>query len=151
MESEAFKPHESLQRAIDIALWMTFKYRMQNRNYVIIQDKKTKQYQVVTKERRRKGSYIATPADYSQMSYAHIQAIRSEFEPLDHWEEIVGLFCATHGEILRFILHYQVPLEKIIRYELASRGYDKNHQWIGFDKARAIWLTPIDNANENRP
>ena len=44
------------------------------------------------------------------------------------------------GEILRFILKYKMPIERFIRYELASRGYDENHQWVGFEKAKAIWL-----------
>jgi hypothetical protein len=144
MESEAFKQHGSLQRAIDIALWMNFKYRMQNRSYVVIQDKKTKLYHLVTKEGRRKSSYIALPKNYNQMDYEQIATIRSQTSPLYHWEEIMGLFSATHGEILRFILQYQVPLEKLIRYELASRGYDKNHQWVGYDKAGEIWLTNTD-------
>jgi hypothetical protein len=144
MESEAFKEHGSLQRALDIALWMNFKYRKQNRSYVIIQDKKTKLYQVVAQMGRRKGSYIKPPQSYIKMSYEHIKSIRSQNSPLNHWEEIMGLFSSSNGEFLRFILKYQVPLDKLIRYELASRGYDQEAKWVGFSKAEEIWLTDLE-------
>lgn len=144
MESEAFKEHESLQKAIDIALWMNFKYRKQNRDYVVIQDKKTKQYQVVAQMGRRKGGYIKPPQNYKQMSYEHIKGIASEHNPLNHWEEIRGLFSTCNGEFLRFILKYQIPLDKLIRYELASRGYDQEANWVGFSKAEEIWLTDLE-------
>jgi hypothetical protein len=44
------------------------------------------------------------------------------------------------GEILRFIISHKVPLDKIIRHELACRGYDQNSRWCGFEEARKIWL-----------
>lgn len=140
MESELNKSHPSLQRAIDIAMWMNFKYRAQNRSYGVILDKKANWYNVVETKGRRKSSFIALPANYCEMTYEQIEAIRTIVNPLNHWEEIVGLFSSTHGEILRFILASELPLEKLIRYELAMRGYDENHLWAGFEKARKIWL-----------
>jgi len=50
------------------------------------------------------------------------------------------MLSVIHGEVLRFILSAKIPLEKFIKYELACRGYDKDFQWVGFDKAEAIWL-----------
>ncbi|MFC4634637.1 hypothetical protein ACFO3O_12000 [Dokdonia ponticola] len=38
------------------------------------------------------------------------------------------------------ILAYDIPLEKLIRYSLSARGYDKDHKWVGFNKAKDIWL-----------
>lgn len=140
MESEMLKEHKSLQRAIDIALWMNFKYRKDKRSYVVIQDKKSKMYQVVPQLGRKKSFCIEKPENYLEMDYQQIQIIRSELVPLNHWEEIIGLFSSAHGEILRFIIMYQVPIEKLIRYELACREHDKNHDWVGFDKASKIWL-----------
>lgn len=140
MESELEKEQVSLQRAIDIALWMNFKYREAKRSYAVLQDKKTKRYQVVLSMSERKKSCVEFPKNYLLMDYKHLEEIRSEYSPLSHWEEIIGLFSSAHGEILRFLLYYQVPLEKIIRLELASRGHDENHHWVGFEKARAIWL-----------
>ena len=140
MESELNKSHPSLQRAIDIAMWMNFKYRIDKRSFGVIQDKKAHWYDVVETKGRRKSSLITLPSDYSDMTYEQIEAIRTIVNPLNHWEEMVGLFSSAHGEILRFILANEVPLEKLIRYELAIRGYDENHLWVGFDKARKIWL-----------
>ncbi|WP_452598444.1 hypothetical protein [Pontimicrobium sp. MEBiC01747] len=50
------------------------------------------------------------------------------------------MFSTMHGDYLRFLLHYKVPLEKFIRFELASRGYDGNFNWVGFDASEKIWL-----------
>lgn len=50
------------------------------------------------------------------------------------------MFSVQDGEILRFILKYQVPLERLIRFELAARGFDKDHIWGGLEKAEKIWL-----------
>jgi hypothetical protein len=140
MESEINKSHPSLQRAIDIALWMNFKYRIDERSYGVIQDKKAHWYNVVETKGRRKSSLIPIPNDYCEMTYEQIEAIRTIVNPLHHWEEMIGLFSSTHGEILRFILAGKIPLEKLIRYELATRGYDQNNQRVGFDKATKIWL-----------
>lgn len=140
MESELLKSHSSLQRAIDVAMWMNFKYRLSERSYGVILDKKTKLYEVVETNGRRKSTLVEIPFDYSTMSYEQIQTLRTIVNPLRHWEEITGLFSSTHGEILRFIIANKIPLEKLIRYELAIRGYDLNHIWVGNDKAGKIWL-----------
>ncbi len=140
MESEIVKSHTSLQRAIDVAMWMNFKYRLDQRSYGVICDKKQNVYTVVETMGRRKSTLVELPKDYSLMDYQHIESIRTVVNPLNHWEEIVGLFSGFNGEILRFILNHKLPLEKLIRYELAIRGYDENHLWVGFDKARKIWL-----------
>jgi len=61
-------------------------------------------------------------------------------DPLRHWEEIRGMVTVIEGELLRFILEKKIPIDKLIRYELAVRGYDKDHKWCGFDKAKEVWL-----------
>lgn len=50
------------------------------------------------------------------------------------------MFSIADGEVLRFILALNIPLEKFIRYELAARGYDEDHKWVGFPQAKKIWL-----------
>lgn len=50
------------------------------------------------------------------------------------------LLTTLYGEILRFILHAKIPLEKFVREELAGRGYDENFKWVGFEEAEKIWL-----------
>ncbi len=61
-------------------------------------------------------------------------------DPLPFWEELTGVFAIMDGELLRYILHSKIPLEKLIRFELAARGFDKNHRWVGFSKSFKIWL-----------
>lgn len=140
MEQELIQFHASLQRAVDIALWMNFKYRMDKRSFGVIQDKKSNRYQVVETKGRKKANHILLPSSYAEMTYEDIQEIRSEVNPLSHWEEIAGRFATYDGELLRFILTNKIPLEKFIRHELASRGYDENQLWVGYKKASLIWL-----------
>ena len=80
------------------------------------------------------------PENHSHVSYRELDVIRQDQEPLPFWESILGIITVTDGEILRYILENKIPLDKIIRHELAGRGYDENHRWCGFDKAREIWL-----------
>ena len=87
-----------------------------------------------------KNALETLPTDYSEMAYIDIQHIRMDNDPLPHWEEIAGMISVAHGETLRFILSANIPLERFIRYELASRGYDKDFRWVGFEKAGKIWL-----------
>ena len=84
--------------------------------------------------------FLDIAKDCSQINFEQISHIRMDEAPLLFWEEIAGMFSVVGGEFLRFILHTKIPLEKLIRYELATRGYDKNTQWVGFDKAKKIWL-----------
>lgn len=81
------------------------------------------------------------PEDYSKMDYDHIDALAKDSDPLDHWAEIRGAFSTMDGEVLRFILAMDIPLNKFIRQELAARGYDENHTWVGFENAKKIWRT----------
>jgi hypothetical protein len=74
------------------------------------------------------------------MSYDEIRHIRMDKEPLPHLEALMSHFSTMDGEILRYILYAKIPLEKLIRFELADRGFDENHRWIGFEKANEIWL-----------
>jgi hypothetical protein len=68
------------------------------------------------------------PKDYSKITYDDIRHIKMQYDPLRHWEDLTGTFAVMNGKLLRFLLHTKIPLEKLIRHELASRGYDKNHR-----------------------
>lgn len=133
--------HLSKQKAIDHALWLNFQERVSKIEHGVIPS--------------FQGGYIVTPidhptfkgevfedlpADYTDMNYNDIKYIKADDDPLPHWETIFGMLSTTNGEILRYILAYNIPLEKLIRYELAMRGYDQNHQWVGFEEAEEIWL-----------
>ena len=75
------------------------------------------------------------PKDFSEMTYNDILHIKMQYDPIRHWEDLTGVFSVMNGELLRFLLHAKIPLEKLIRHELASRGYDENHHWVSFNKA----------------
>jgi hypothetical protein len=64
---------------------------------------------------------------------------------LSHWESLLGTFSVMEGELLRFILAYKIPLEKIVRHELGNRGFDHNSEWIGFKASEKLWNKEDDN------
>jgi hypothetical protein len=133
---------DNKQKAIDHALWLNFKYRIANITFGVIHgpDNNWAVLEEATSEEMGMPFLDLLPKDMSQLSYDQIRHIRMDKEPLPYWEELIGLFSTTDGEILRFILHAKMHIEKFIRFELASRGYDENHRWCGFDKAQEIWL-----------
>ncbi|MCQ4138792.1 hypothetical protein [Chryseobacterium sp. EO14] len=134
--------YEEQQKAIDQAVWLNFKHRIQNQHFGVL-DAPEDQFAVANQlmlEDLEMEFHYPLPEDYTKMSFEQIQKIRSDEDPLSHWENLVGMFSVADGELLRFILKHKIQLKKIIRYELASRGHDENHQWVGFDKAKEIWL-----------
>lgn len=134
---------DTSQKAIDFALWQNFLHRAENRTFGVISGPDDDY--IVTSEATRikiKETFIGVaPKDYEKMEYGHIESIKNDHNPLRHLEEICGVFSTVSGEFLRFILYSKLPIEKWIRYELASRGYDENMLWVGFDRAKDIWLT----------
>lgn len=130
------------QKAIDHAMWLNFKYRIAGIVFGVIhgpEDNWAVCEQATASEMKITFLDIL-PIDYSTISYKQLDTIRQDEEPLPFWSALVGLVSTADGEILRFILENKIPLDKLIRHELALRGFDKNHRWCGFDKARAIWL-----------
>ena len=77
----------------------------------------------------KKKSFETLPENHADMDYSQIREIGMAEDPLDHFEDIRGTFSVKDSELLRFILHTKITLERFIRTELANRGYDKNHHW----------------------
>ncbi len=141
MENEIEQQFADLDKAVDAALWLQFKYQLDKRKFKVVLNKASGLYAVAPKDGTiRSKSVLQLPENYENMSYEKIQTIRSDFTPLSHWEELSGMISTTHGILLRFLLYYKVPIEKWIRYEVAMRGYDENFNWVGVDQARKIWL-----------
>lgn len=148
MNTEPLDYFDNKEKAIHHALWLNFKYRIAgitfgviiapNNNFVVIEE-------AVAKELGTE--FLDIPSDYEEMNVDEIRHIRMDKNPLAHLSEIIGTFSVMDGELLRYILHSKIPLEKLIRYELALRGYDKNHRWCGFEKAEEIWLKEEQNDN----
>lgn len=62
------------------------------------------------------------------MTYDDIRHIKMQYDPLRYWEDLTETFSAMDGELLCFLIHTKISLEKLIRHELAGRGYDENHR-----------------------
>ncbi len=134
------KRYSNKQKALDDALWLNFEFRTSGDSFGVVKSKDD--YLVTNKKYKTLSNrtFKVLPKNYTDMDYKNIQQIVSDEDPLHHWEDIRGMFSVMDGEILRYILHAKIPLEKFIRYELASRGFDKDHKWCGFEKAKEIWL-----------
>ncbi len=130
------------QKAIDHAMWLNFKYRIAGIVFGVIHGPENNWAvcEQATADEMEMIFLDVLPKDFSKLNYKQLDAVRKDQEPLPFWSELVGMISVVDGEILRFILENKIPLDKIIRHELALRGFDKNHRWCGFDKAREIWL-----------
>ena len=128
-------------KAIDNALWLNFENRTTDKVYGVIQSIEHDflivpiDHPTVIEE-----TFEILPTSYASLSYDRIAEIFADRNPLWFWEELKGAFGTLNGELLRFILAYDIPLEKLIRYSLSARGYDKEMKWVGFNKAKEIWL-----------
>jgi hypothetical protein len=133
---------DSQEKAIHHCLWLNFKYRIAGIRFGIIggPDNTFAVCEQATAEEMKMPFLDILPKDYAEMSYDEMRHIRMDKEPLPHLEALMSHFSTMDGEILRYILYAKIPLEKLIRFELADRGFDKNHRWCGFEKANEIWL-----------
>ncbi len=129
-------------KAEDYAIWQNFLNRTKVERLGVVETD-TQEFRMVSSGISRMVNQKSIPLreSYGDMEFEEIQTISKDDDPLPHWEAIQGMFAITDGEILRFILQYQVPLEKFIRVELAHRGYDEDLHWVGFSKAEKIWIT----------
>lgn len=142
MKQNILEFYDELDNAIDRAVWLQFEYRNTKKQFVVyngpdddyaVSDLQTAQ------EMELDSNFYPLTKDYKNLSYERLQAIAKESYIHEHWENLLGKFSVMEGELLRFILLYQIPVEKLIRFELANRGFDQNNQWVGFDKAKEIW------------
>lgn len=134
-------PYSSHQKACDHALWLNFEHRLKHQRFGAILSYSGKHLVVSLDHPSFIGEkFNKLPKSYRKLSYSHIQEIAMDHDPLPFWETIRGMVSTIDGETLRFILRYQIPLEKFIRFELAARGYDIDNRWCGFEKAKEIWL-----------
>lgn len=142
MKQNILEFYSNLDKARDRALWLEFEHRNVPKQFVVfdgpednyaVADLQTAEEMDITHQ------YYSLPENYQHLSYRDLKGIAGDPEMLSHWESILGKFSVMEGELLRFILEYQIPLEKIIRHELGSRGFDRNNQWVGFEKSREIW------------
>jgi hypothetical protein len=127
--------------AIDNALWLNFEHRTTDKVYGVVQSIE-QDYLIVPIDHPTVAgeTFEALPDSYASMDYDRIAEIFADRNPLWFWEELKGMFSTANGELLRYILTYDIPLEKLIRYNLSARGYDKDQHWVGFTNAKKVWL-----------
>ena len=130
------------EKAIQHAMWLNFKCRIAKIKFGVIHgpDNNWAVLEEATSKELEMPFLNVLPKDLSVMSYDEMRLIKMDKDPLPHWEKILGMISTMDGEILRYILHAKLPLERLIRHELASRGYNKDHRWFGFERASEIWL-----------
>ncbi len=143
MESK-FYPVLELQKAKDKALWLNFSERAKpaelKEHYFVVDGPEF--FSVVNRqflEDLGTKFVYPLPKSYHEMTWEEMKTISKDKMPLSHWEELFGSIATMDGEVLRFILEYKVNIFRIIRTVLASRGYDQNNKWVGFDKSEEIW------------
>ena len=142
MKQSFLEFYDHLDKARDRALWLEFEHRNIPKHFMVF-DGPEDNYAVAdlqaAEEMEITHHYYSLPENYQHLSYADLKAISGDPEMLEHWEDLLGKFSVMEGELLRFILQYQVPLEKLVRHELANRGFDGSNQWIGFEEAEKYW------------
>ncbi len=131
------------QKAIEYAQWLNFKHRLSHITFGVHQDQRgvLRVFNSIIRDELDVSFTETIPEDCCELSYADLERLGADTNPLEHWSEIRGMMSTLDGDVLRFILDMKVPLEKFIRSELANRGFDKDHRWCGFEKAKEIWLT----------
>ena len=133
---------DNKEKAVHHALWLNFKYNIAKIKFGVIHGPENNW--VVLEQTTSLELEIPflniLPKNYSEISYDTIRHIKMDKYPLPHLESIIGIFSTVDGELLRFMVQTKLPLEKLVRHELAGRGYDKDHRWCGFEKAEDIWL-----------
>jgi len=142
MKQSYLEFYSNLDKARDRALWLEFEHRNIPKHFVVF-DGPEDNYAVAdlqtAEEMEITHQYYSLPENYQHWTYGDLKGIAGDPEMLEHWENLLGKFSVMEGELLKFILKYQLPLEKIIRHELGCRGFDADNRWIGFTESEKVW------------
>lgn len=142
MKQNILEFYDELNNAIDRAVWLQFQYRNQERNFVVYdgpEDNFVVSDLLTAQEMEMDSHFYSLPDSYFNLSHERLDAIAKDTDILEHWENLLGKFSVMEGELLRFIIRYHIPLEKLICHELSNRGFDQNHHWVGFEASKKIW------------
>lgn len=127
--------------AIQYAIWLNFKYRLGNTSFGVIQIDQ-EEYRIIDKVDAKEAELNFTehlPDNYEMLTFDQIELIR-ESNVLPHFENLKEFTSNLDIELLMFLTLKNFPMEKWLRYELASRGYDENLIYIGDRQARKKWI-----------
>ncbi len=125
---------------ISYTKWLNFIHRNKDQAFYVAEYTRGK-YLVCSQETPNTDTtdHIPLRGSYADIDFEHIKSIRTDMDPLKHWEELTRAIATLDGELLRFILAERIPIKRLIKYELGSRGYDDKGQWIGFEKSETFW------------
>ncbi len=99
--------YATLRKAQDAAVWLNFKHKQDDDfkslavlhgasdDFVLLEEWEAKEMEIPALE---------LPTSYANITYPHIQSIKSDVDPLTHWLEIFGSFSVMKADYLRFIL-----------------------------------------------
>lgn len=142
MKQNNLELYSDLDQAIDRAVWLQFENRSTGKKFVVY-DGPADNYAVsdlqTAQEMEMDTHFYSLPDSYFNLSHERLDAIAKDTDMLQHWEELLGKFSVMEGELLRFIIRFQIPVEKLICHELSNRGFDQNNQWVGFKASKKIW------------
>lgn len=139
--------------ALNTAIWLNFKHQALGEGLFSIMDGPNDVFSVVSRdvlEDFENPSVIPHDNHYEGMDPEVAHYIRHHPQPMEHWQEIIDMISSMDGDILRFILYTDIPLNTLIKEELAGRGYDNLGIWIGFEQSKALW-TPSLIAKPTKP
>ena len=144
MKQSILEFYDNLDKARDRALWLEFEHRNVPKQFVVFDGPEDNNNYFVAdiqtaQEMEIKHQYYSLPENYQHWTYGDLKGIAGDPEMLSHFEELLGKFSVMEGNLLKFILKYQLPLEKIIRHELGCRGFDDNN-WVGFQESEKYWM-----------
>ena len=144
MKQSILEFYDNLDKARDRALWLEFEHRNVPKQFVVFDGPEDNNNYFVgdiqtAQEMEIKHQYYSLPENYQHWTYGDLKGIAGDSEMLSHFEELLGKFSVMEGNLLKFILKYQLPLEKIIRHELGCRGFDDNN-WVGFQESEKYWM-----------
>ena len=142
MKQNILEFYDQLDKAIDRAVWLQFEHRNTKRKFVVYdgpEDNFAVSDLQTAVEMEMDSHFYSLPDSYFNLSHERLDAIAKDTDMLQHWEELLGKFSVMEGELLRFIIRFQIPVEKLICHELSSRGFDQNNQWVGFEASKKIW------------
>lgn len=144
MKQSILEFYDNLDKARDRALWLEFEHRNVPKQFVVFDGPEDSNNYFVAdiqtaQEMEIKHQYYSLPENYQHWTYGDLKGIAGDPEMLSHFEELLGKFQVMEGNLLKFILKYQLPLEKIIRHELGCRGFDDNN-WVGFQESEKYWM-----------
>ena len=142
MKQKILEFYDQLDKAIDRAVWLQFEHRNSKRKFVVYDGPKDN-FAVsdlqTAEEMEMDSHFYSLPDSYFNLSHKRLEAITKDTDMLQHWEELLGKFSVMEGELLRFIIRFQIPVEKLICHELSNRGVDQNNQWVGVEASKKIW------------